>query len=371
MPSFFAPHEKHTKSPSRPATSLLRRFNDLYKPSATPFSSFVPKAKSGKTSQKQPKTLFNLNHDHPVRVSLFPLDTRRDSSGDFESNSSHSEASSSQQTLELLTPSSESESDASPILPCIQVRPAQGPPIKPLRPALKQTTSWNTTATRTSTQDLHVSFLIPPRSDSPDPTPTPTTFILHPLFSYIRPVEHAPISCDILYAPSLRTILDRSTRASIPYGTLAEPATQPALYEQLVLRVKCDFTNPFPWEIVVRPNDSGASPHSPAETKRFIRRRPPIPITNLDVLFALYDALSERVTEEEWARLGNRSRVQRQIRRAYERRCVKLGGGWEAGVRRIDWLDGRTRLVGIEMVHSKSKDGTDADSATLIFKTPT
>lgn len=61
--------------------------------------------------------------------------------------------------------------------------------------------------------------------------------------------------------------------------------------------------------------------------------------------------------------------MQRQISHAYEQRCVKLGGGWETGVRRIDWLDGRTRLVGIEMIPN-SKDSVTSNTATLIFKTP-
>ncbi|KAJ6568645.1 hypothetical protein B0H19DRAFT_1024017 [Mycena capillaripes] len=181
---------------------------------------------------------------------------------------------------------------------------------------------------------------------------------MHPLFEYTY-LDHAPVSCDILYLPSSRSILDRSTRAPIPYETLDEPATEPAVYTQLVL--KCDF---FPWDVIVRPNAAGASPAKSARFP-FTRRRA---VTNLDVLFALYDTLSERVTEDEWARLGHGSRVQRQISRAYEQRCIKLGGGWETGVRRIDWLDGRTRLVGIEM--KPSKDGVASDVATLIFKSP-
>ncbi|KAF7333741.1 hypothetical protein MVEN_02330700 [Mycena venus] len=305
MPSFFASQEKQATSSSRPATSLLRRFNDLYKPSAAR-SSLIPSSKSGKTSRTK-KTLLSL--EQPVRVSLFPLGTeaiRRNSSGDSESNSSHSDASSSRQTLELL-PSLEASPLRSPV----------HPHIKPLRPALKQTTSWNSTTTRSSTHDLHVSFVIPTR------------------------------------------ILDRSSRAPISYETLDEPATEPAVYSQLVL--KCEL---FPWEVVVRPNAAGSSPVKSARFP-FTRRRP---VTNLDVLFALYDALSERVTEDEWTRLGHRSRAQRRISNAYEQRCIKLGGGWEAGVRRIDWLDGRTRLVGIEM--PPSKNGSASTVATLVFKTP-
>ncbi|KAJ6473382.1 hypothetical protein C8R47DRAFT_1076674 [Mycena vitilis] len=337
MPSFFVQPEKQLKS--RPSTSLLRRFNELYKPSATPFSSLALTPKGSRTE----KTLFDL--EQPVRVSLFPLDTnaaRRNSSGDSESSSSHSEASSSRQTLDS-SPSSE----ASPATP---LRP-QRPQIKPLRPALKQTTSWNSTSTRSSTHDLHVSFVIPSRPD-------PATFTMHPLFEYTH-LDHAPVSCDVLYPPSSRSILDRSTRESIPYETLDEPATEPAVYSQLVL--KCEL---FPWEVIVHPNAAGTAPAKSARFP-FTRRRP---VTNLDVLFALYDALSERLTEDEWVRLGNKSRAQRRISHAYEQRCITLGGGWDAGVRRIDWLDGHTRLVGIEMV--PSKHGVAPDVAMLVFKTP-
>ncbi|KAJ6522473.1 hypothetical protein B0H19DRAFT_973460 [Mycena capillaripes] len=182
---------------------------------------------------------------------------------------------------------------------------------------------------------------------------------MHPLFEYTH-LDHAPVSCDILYPPSSRSILDRSTHAPIPYETLDEPATEPAVYMQLVL--KCDI---FPWDVIVYPNAAGASLAKSVARFPFTRRRP---VTNLDVLFALYDALSERVTENEWAQLGHRSRAQRRISRAYEQRCIQLGGGWETGVRRVDWLDGRTRLVGIEMM--PSKDGVASDVATLIFKTP-
>ncbi|KAJ7702791.1 hypothetical protein B0H17DRAFT_923109 [Mycena rosella] len=180
---------------------------------------------------------------------------------------------------------------------------------------------------------------------------------MHPLFDYTH-LDHAPISCDLAYPPSTRSILDRRTRITIDDETLDEPATEPALYTQLVL--KCEL---FPWDVVVRPDASGPCP-PPAKSARhpFTRRRP---ITNRDVLFAVYDALAERATPEEWADLGPRSRAQRRISHAYEQRCVKLGGGWEAGVRRIDWLDGRTRLVGIGL-----KDGSASVTPTLIFKTP-
>ncbi|KAJ7466443.1 hypothetical protein FB451DRAFT_1137957 [Mycena latifolia] len=183
---------------------------------------------------------------------------------------------------------------------------------------------------------------------------------MHPLFEYTH-LDHAPISCDIAYPPSPRSVLDRRTRTPIPDDTLDEPATEPARYTQLVL--KCDL---FPWEVVVRPGTGSPrpSPSSPSKRYPFTRRHP---ITNRDVLFALYNALAERATADEWASLGARSRAQRRISHAYEQRCVKLGGGWEAGVRRIDWLDGRTRLVGIAL---KEGPAGEPDTATLIFKMP-
>ncbi|KAF7375793.1 hypothetical protein MSAN_00469000 [Mycena sanguinolenta] len=394
MPSFFAPQGKKIKSSSRPATSLFRRFNDLYKPSATLLSSFVPKGKpkSEKISQKQQKTLFNPEHS---RVSYLSCDRKRFCRlwgfgieqlafrrrfietdlrvinselgvgvGSFTNTTFHPRPFT---APAYSTTSPGTQTDHEFELHCDAHKHAWcvDPAFFPSIPCVVQNLR--------ASPDHHVSFLIPLRPDSPEPTPTSTSPTLHPLFSYIRPVEHAPISCDILYPPSSRTILDRSTRAPIAYETLAEPATEPPIYDQLVLRIKSDLTtNHFPWEIVVCPNAAGASipTDSGGGSPRITRRKQSIPITNLDVLFALYDALSERVTEEEWARLGHRSRVQRQIGHAYERRCVKLGGGWEAGVRRIDWLDGRTRLVGIEMIHSHSKDGTNTEVATLVFKTP-
>jgi hypothetical protein len=184
---------------------------------------------------------------------------------------------------------------------------------------------------------------------------------MHALFDYTH-FDHAPISCDMLYPPSSRSILHRSTCDSIPYDTLVEPATEPAFYTQLVLKSEL-----FPWDIVVCPGSSHTCA-SPSKSARypFTRRRA---ITNLDVICALYDTLAERATNEEWAALGPRSRAQRRISRAYEQRCIKLGGGWESGVRRIDWLDGRTRLVGIEM-SSVLNVGAASDTATLVFKTP-
>jgi hypothetical protein len=69
----------------------------------------------------------------------------------------------------------------------------------------------------------------------------------------------------------------------------------------------------------------------------------------LDVLYAVHNTLSVRVTQQEWEALGHGSRTQRKITRAYEKRCMKMGGGWEGGVRRIDFLGEKVKLVGVEV----------------------
>jgi hypothetical protein len=166
---------------------------------------------------------------------------------------------------------------------------------------------------------------------------------MHPLFAYSR-LHHAPIQYDVGRTPSARTVLDCTTHSPVPAHTLAQPATDPptAAPDQLVLR-----SHKFPWTIVVK-----ASPPSPSSKK--IKRsssRSSVAgtvITNLDVLYAIHTTLLARVTPEEWEALGNGSKAQRKVTRAYEKRCSVMGD-WEGGVRRVDWLSGKTHLTGIEV----------------------
>lgn len=78
-------------------------------------------------------------------------------------------------------------------------------------------------------------------------------------------------------------------------------------------------------------------------------------ITNLDVLYAIHTTLLTPITPEEWEELGHGSKAQLKVTKAYEERCVRMGGGWEGGVRRVDWLGGKTRLVGVEVDKSEGK----------------
>jgi len=87
-------------------------------------------------------------------------------------------------------------------------------------------------------------------------------------------------------------------------------------------------------------------------------------ITNLDVLYAVHTTLLSRVTPEEWEALGNGSKAQRKVAKAYEKRCNAMGG-WEGGVRRVDWLGVKTHLSGIEV----DKSGGNS-VGKLIFSKP-
>ena len=89
-------------------------------------------------------------------------------------------------------------------------------------------------------------------------------------------------------------------------------------------------------------------------------RRRNAAITNLDVLCALYQTLQVNVTNVEWSSLGHGSVMQHTVAEAYERRCIRNCGGWEGGVRRIDWLGRRTTLIGVEVP-------ADADTGRLVF----
>ncbi|KZT07055.1 uncharacterized protein LAESUDRAFT_725403 [Laetiporus sulphureus 93-53] len=201
------------------------------------------------------------------------------------------------------------------------------------------------------------------------PRPQTRIFHMHPLLAHTRS-HSAPIAYDIMHAPSARTVLDKTTRSAIPPLTLAQPATEPPVPPgmQLVLR-----STKFPWPItVVAPAPAAAASPIPRFTIG-----PPKPshahahagstVTNLDVLYAAHTSLLTPVTPEEWEALGTGSRAQRKVARAYERRCMRAGGGWEGGVRRIDWLGRKTMLVGVEVDKAA---GGGSGAASLVFAKP-
>ncbi|KAJ3732694.1 hypothetical protein DFJ43DRAFT_290060 [Lentinula guzmanii] len=209
----------------------------------------------------------------------------------------------------------------------------------PARPALKQTNTWHAGESSSSRSHAHVSFVNPKRR---------ITLHMHPLLA-VSQFSRAPICYDVSRPPSPQTIVDRSTRSAIPTHTLNQPATDPPTMSRLVLR-----SNKFPWPIVV---DAGCSSHKKTVPKFYLGGSSPtsphhpssLPVSCADVLHAIHSTLSHPATPEEWDALGRGSHAQRKISRAYDRRCRSLGSGWDGGIRRVDWLGEKCRLVGVEV----------------------
>ena len=232
---------------------------------------------------------------------------------------------------------------------------SHSPKKMPSRPALKSNNTWTTSSVGSTCTPIFVTYRKPDfvgTLDSSSHTRShvtfhqPTSLHMHPLFAYSR-LHHAPIQYDVGRTPSARTVLDCTTHSPVPAHTLAQPASDPptAAPDQLVLR-----SHKFPWTIVVKASSVSSSNK---KIKRSNSRSSVTGtvITNLDVLYAIHTTLLARVTPEEWEALGNGSKAHRKVTRAYEKRCSVMGG-WEGGVRRVDWLGGKTHLIGIEVDRS-------------------
>ncbi|ESK85534.1 hypothetical protein Moror_10070 [Moniliophthora roreri MCA 2997] len=222
----------------------------------------------------------------------------------------------------------------------------------PTRP--EQTYTWDASQNSDGPRP-HVSFINPKR---------PQTLHMHPLLAASRRAR-APISYDVMFAPSSTTIMDRTTRTSVPSHTLQQPATDPPTPGRLVLR-----SDKFPWSIIVQAGVSSASasqtPKSAAKFRLGVTPALKGSVSNLDLIHALHSTLHTPVTKEEWDALGAGSRAQRKVTKAYESRCHAAGTGWDQGVKRIDWLGGKTRLIGVEV----DKTASDTGVAKLVFGKP-
>lgn len=158
-------------------------------------------------------------------------------------------------------------------------------------------------------------------------------------------VTRAP-SHDNILAPPPTSLLASITRRSrgppqpVPAHTLALPATRPFVPSLTLSLPGSSSSMPLPlprdWTI----NATSGSATDPARTA----------LTNLDVLYSVHSSLREPVSRREWESLGTGSSAQRRVAEAYSRRCEKSGKSneWEAGIRRVDWLCGRTVLCGVE-----------------------
>ncbi|KAI8974828.1 hypothetical protein BD414DRAFT_175399 [Trametes punicea] len=250
------------------------------------------------------------------------------------------------------------------------------------RPPLRQNHTWHPTGTAGSSSSYGSRGRTSSQSSLYQQTRS-TTLHMHPLLAYTR-LHRAPIMYDVSFTPSARTVLDRATRSAIPAHTLSEPATDPPTPAgaRLVLH-----SHKFPWPVVVMAShhSSPASSGSSSRRARFTvgppsssSRRPSTSgsdsghgttgssITNLDVLYAVHTTLMVPITPEEWEALGHGSKAQQKVTRAYESRCTRMGGGWEGGVRRIDWLGEKTWLIGVEVDKAAGYGG----AGKLVFGKP-
>ena len=129
---------------------------------------------------------------------------------------------------------------------------------------------------------------------------------------------------DVIHKPSHSNILAAQTMAPVAPHALNLPATMPRV-SQLNLTIPG-----LPWQVRV------TSTTNPLHA-----------ITNLDVIESVYSSLRVPVSRREWEALGHNSKSQLRITDAYGKRCAQTRD-WENGVRRCDFLLGRTILVGIE-----------------------
>ncbi|KAH8117714.1 hypothetical protein DFH11DRAFT_1723754 [Phellopilus nigrolimitatus] len=163
-------------------------------------------------------------------------------------------------------------------------------------------------------------------------------------------VVHAPAHNNILASPAppagsslahsltsvFRSSSSKAAAHPLPAHTLALPATRPFV-PALALALPPALGLPAEWAV----RAASLSATDPAHTA----------LTNLDVLHAVHAALRTPVARREWDALGAGSAAQKRVAEAYKRRCEALGGAqreWDAGVRRSDFLCGRTVLWGVE-----------------------
>jgi len=149
-----------------------------------------------------------------------------------------------------------------------------------------------------------------------------------------------PIVYDLSLQPSLvRTRQDQPLSPTV----LSEAATASHIASLNLI------SNHLPWTLIVVPIHS--SPH-------------PDPfVTVSDVLKTLYSVLRLAVTPAEYDALPSRE-AKFKVVAAYERRCSKSGSGRayeeekRKGVKRVDFLMGRTKFAGLSPISNSAQSGT-------------
>ena len=77
-------------------------------------------------------------------------------------------------------------------------------------------------------------------------------------------------------------------------------------------------------------------------------------------MHAVHTTLWTPITPEEWEALGG---AQKKVAKRFEARCERMSMDRRSGVRRIDWLGEKTRLVGVEV----DKSGGGSGVGKLVF----
>ncbi|KAF5310764.1 hypothetical protein D9619_007641 [Psilocybe cf. subviscida] len=174
--------------------------------------------------------------------------------------------------------------------------------------------------------------------------PTPHRYLTIPSSSHSHSSD-PHISWDVRLPPSTATrtrVARGASSAKVYYlspEALVEPATSPSCASMRVSAtraVQSGRREGWPWPIAIHPQGSS--------------------VTLNDVLYSIHTALRARASETEYERLLPDKMDKRAVSAAYEERWrgeTKAGGEKrknEVGLRRVDFLRGRTAFVGLEPV---------------------
>jgi hypothetical protein len=182
------------------------------------------------------------------------------------------------------------------------------------------------------------------------PRPYPQTqFFINPWINASAPrsdfffdlgsTPYAPLR---LFGPGQSSVL--------PVEELNEPATHPPITR---MRIICELIPNWPIDLEYRQPNPPYSPYSPNQPSFQYPQLPPPPISLSDVLVATHQSLHRRITHVDWAGLNRHQ--EKDITNAYLTRCGLNEHEKAQGVKRVDFLLGRTRMVGI--VRSGVEDG--------------
>ncbi|RDB26895.1 hypothetical protein Hypma_005171 [Hypsizygus marmoreus] len=129
---------------------------------------------------------------------------------------------------------------------------------------------------------------------------------------------------------------------------MQQPATHPPL---TALRIVCDMIPQWPIELALSDYVVNAA-MSPNPYYGVGGSYTPPPISLADVLVAIHRAMHKKISHADWAKLDRHEEI--AVSTAYTQRCKAVGSTAEheraQGVKRVDFLLGRTRMRGLVRV---------------------